>query len=205
MVQQSLCELSDEAVVALAQQGDEKALEHIIARYRNVVHMRAQPYFLIGADKDDIIQEGMIGLYKAVKSYQHQKALFKAFAGVCISRQIISAVKSATRQKHIPLNSYISLDKNVFDSEEDATLLDLLAEQAPKDPEAILIGREHLDGIEYKINKTLSKLELEVLVYYLDGRSYQEIAGLVQRDPKSVDNAIQRIKKKIEVILNGRD
>lgn len=205
MRKRSLCELSDEEVVALAQRGDEKALEHIIARYRNFVHMRAQPYFLIGADKDDIIQEGMIGLYKAVKGYKHQKASFKAFAGVCVSRQIISAVKSATRQKHIPLNSYISLDKNVFDSEEDATLLDLLSDQSPQDPESILIDREHLDGIEYKINKTLSKLELEVLMYYLDGRTYQEIADLVRKDPKSVDNAIQRIKKKIEVILNGRD
>ena len=201
----SLCELSDEEVVALAQQDDKKALEHIIARYRNFVYMRAKPYFLIGADKDDIIQEGMIGLYKAVKSYKHQKATFKAFAGVCVSRQIISAVKSATRQKHIPLNSYVSLDKNVFDSEEDATLLDLISDRNPQNPESILIDREHLDGIEYKINKTLSKLELEVLMYYLDGRSYQEIAGLIGKDPKAVDNAIQRIKKKIEVILKGRD
>lgn len=201
----SLCELSDEKVVLLAQNGDRKALDHIVARYRNLVYTKAKPYFLIGADKDDIIQEGMIGLYKAVRDFKHQKANFKAFAGICVSRQIISAVKSATRQKHMPLNSYISLNKNVYDSEEDATLLDIISEQYPQDPESILINRENLDGIEYKISQALSKFELEVLMYYLDGRSYQEISVFVHKDVKSVDNAVQRIKKKIEVILQSRD
>ncbi len=201
----SLCGFSDEKVVLLAQKGDSRALDHIIARYRNLVYTKAKPYFLIGADKDDIIQEGMIGLYKAVKDFKNQKATFKAFAGICVSRQIISAVKSATRQKHMPLNSYISLNKNVYDSEEDATLLDIISEQYPQDPESILINRESLDGIEYKISQALSKFELEVLMYYLDGRSYQEISAYVHRDVKSVDNAVQRMKKKIEVILQSRD
>ncbi len=201
----SLCELPDEKVVLLAQAGDKKALEHIIARYRNLVYAKAKPYFLIGADRDDIIQEGMIGLYKAVRNFKNQKATFKAFAGLCVSRQIISAVKSATRQKHVPLNSYISLNKNVYDSEEDATLLDIISEQYPQDPESILINRENLDGIEYKISQALSKFELEVLMLYLDGCSYQEISASVQRDIKSVDNALQRIKKKIEVILRRKD
>lgn len=201
----SLCELPDEKIVLLAQNGDRRALDHIIARYRNLVHTRAKPYFLIGADRDDIIQEGMIGLYKAVRDFKNQKSTFKAFAGVCISRQIISAVKSATRQKHMPLNSYISLNKNVYDSEDDATLLDIISEQYPQDPESIVINRENLDGIEYKISQALSKFELEVLVHYLNDRSYQEISACVNKDVKSVDNAIQRIKRKIEVILQGRD
>ena len=201
----SLYELSDEQVVQLAQAGDKRALEHIIARYRNLVYAKANPYFLIGADRDDLLQEGMIGLYKAVQGFQNQRASFQAFAGVCVSRQIISAVKSATRQKHMPLNSYISLNKNVYESEEDATLLDIISEQYPQDPESILINRENLDGIEYKINQALSKLELEVLMQHLDGRSYREIADSLQRDVKSVDNALQRIKKKIELILKRKD
>lgn len=201
----SLYELSDEQVVQLAQSGDKRALEHIIARYRNFVYAKANPYFLIGADREDVVQEGMIGLYKAVKGFQNQKSSFKAFAGLCVSRQIISAVKSATRQKHMPLNSYISLNKNVYDAEEDATLLDIISEQYPQDPESILINRENLDGIEYKISQALSKLELEVLMQYLDGSAYQEIADALHRDVKSVDNAVQRIKKKIELILKSGD
>ncbi len=196
-----LYELSDEEVVLLAQKGDNRALEHIILRYRNFVYAKAQKFFLIGSEQDDLVQEGMIGLYEAVKSFKNEKASFKSFAGICIRRQMISAVKSATRNKHKPLNSYISLDKSVYDSEGDTLFIDSIQDKCPQNPEAIFIDKESLDGIENKINSTLSKLELEVLMYYLDGYSYQQIAEKIQKDKKAVDNAICRIKKKIENVL----
>jgi RNA polymerase sporulation-specific sigma factor len=196
------CDLTDNELVYCAQQGDMYALEAIISRYRNLVFAKAKPYFLVGADQEDLMQEGMIGLYKAVRDFNEEKfCSFKGFAGVCISRQMITAIKTATRQKHIPLNSYVSLNKVVYDNKNETTLLDVIGTEQPTDPEAIVIGRENLDGIECKISKALSKLELQVLVYYLEGRAYQEIAALVGRDMKAVDNAIQRIKKKMETIL----
>ena len=196
-----LCELSDEEVVLLAQGGDSVALEHIIIRYRNFVYSKAKKFFLIGSEQDDLIQEGMIGLYEAVKSFKNEKASFRSFAGICVRRQMISAVKRATRIKHQPLNSYISLDKNVYDSDNDTVLMDSVLDKSPQNPEAIVIDKESLSGIENKINNTLSKLELKVLIFYLDGYSYQQIAEKIGKDAKSVDNAIQRIKKKIESII----
>ena len=145
----------------------------------------------------------MIGLYEAVKSFKNEKASFKSFAGICIRRQMISAVKTATRNKHKPLNSYVSLDKNVYDSENDAVFMDSILDKYPQNPEAIVIDKESLDGIENKISRTLSKLELEVLMYYLDGYSYQQIAEKIEKDVKAVDNAIQRIKKKIESVISN--
>ncbi|MGN0148690.1 MAG: RNA polymerase sporulation sigma factor SigH [Clostridia bacterium] len=195
--------LSDEELVALAQAGDKIALEAILSRYKNLVYAKAKPYFLAGADEDDIIQEGFIGLYKAVKDFDGDKLpFFKVFAGVCVSRRIITAVKAATRQKHIPLNSYVSLDNNSYESGSEAKFPELVANKELQDPETILIDRENIDGIEYKINKALSKLELEVLVYYLRDMSYQEIAKVLGKDIKSVDNAVQRIRKKLENILD---
>ena len=196
-----LCDLSDEEVVLLAQDGDNQALEHIIIRYRNFVYAKAKKFFLIGSEQDDLIQEGMIGLYEAIKSFKNDKASFKSFAGICVRRQMISAVKSATRNKHKPLNSYISLDKNVYDQDNDVAFIDSILDNSPQNPESIIIDKESLDGIESKINNTLSKLELEVLMYYLDGFSYQQIAEKIEKDVKAVDNAIQRIKKKIESIV----
>lgn len=196
-----LCELSDEEVVLLAQSGDAQALEHIIIRYRNFVYSKAKKFFLIGSEQDDLIQEGMIGLYEAVKSFKNEKASFKSFAGICIRRQMISAVKTATRNKHKPLNSYISLDKNVYDSDNDAVFINSILDNSPQNPESIIIDKENLNGIENRINNTLSKLELQVLMYYLDGYSYQQIAEKIEKDVKAVDNAIQRIKKKIESII----
>ncbi len=200
-----LCDLSDEEVVRLAQSGDEQALEHIIIRYRNFVYSKAKKFFLIGSEPDDLIQEGMIGLYEAVKSFKHEKASFAAFAGICIRRQMISAVKTATRNKHKPLNSYVSLDKSVYDAEGDSKLIESVSEKYPQNPEAIVIDKENLSGIESTINRTLSKLELEVLMYYLDGYSYQQIAEKIDRDVKAVDNAIQRIKRKIESVIGGKN
>ena len=196
-----LCDLSDEEVVLIAQSGDNHALEHIIIRYRNFVYSKAKKLFLIGSDQDDLIQEGMIGLYEAVKSFKNEKASFKSFAGICVRRQMISAVKSATRNKHKPLNSYISLDKNVYDQDTDAAFITSISNNSPQNPESIVIDKEDFDGIESKINNTLSKLELNVLMLYLDGYSYQQIADKIEKDVKSVDNAIQRIKKKIESII----
>ena len=170
-----------------------------MSRYKNLVYAKSKPYFLAGADDDDIIQEGLIGLYKAVMDFDGDRfPFFKVFAGVCVTRHIITAVKAASRKKHLPLNSYVSLDN---DDDSDTTLLDIIAFSELQDPEAILIDRENMDGMEYKINKVLSKLETEVLVYYLEGLSYQEIAEKLGKDTKAVDNAVQRIKKKLESAL----
>lgn len=192
--------LSDEELVKAAQSGDKSALEAILERYKNLVYAKAKPYFIVGADEDDIVQEGFIGLYNAVKDFDGEKLpYFSVFAGVCVSRKILTAVKAATRQKHIPLNSYISLDNG--NAEGDSPMAAAITAKGVSDPEAILIDRENVDGIEYKINKALSKLELEVLLYYLRDMSYQEIAEVLGKDVKAVDNAIQRIRKKLEGIL----
>lgn len=196
--------LSDEELVKAAQSGDKSALETILERYKNLVYAKAKPYFIAGADEDDIVQEGFIGLYNAVKDFDGEKLpYFSVFAGVCVSRKILTAVKAATRQKHIPLNSYISLDNG--NAEGDSPMAAAITAKGVSDPEAILIDRENVDGIEYKINKALSKLELEVLIYYLRDMSYQEIAEVLGKDVKAVDNAIQRIRKKLEGILCGKD
>ena len=159
--------------------------------------------FTISISSIYIIQEGLIGLYKAVMDFDGDRfPFFKVFAGVCVTRHIITAVKAASRKKHLPLNSYVSLDKNTYDDDSDTTLLDIIAFSELQDPEAILIDRENMDGMEYKINKVLSKLETEVLVYYLEGLSYQEIAEKLGKDTKAVDNAVQRIKKKLEALIN---
>lgn len=206
MNEENLKSLSDEQLVKRAQEGDDKALEAILSRYKNLVYSKSKPYFLAGADDDDIIQEGFIGLYKAVKDFDGERfPFFKVFAGVCVTRCIITAVKAASRKKHQPLNSYVSLDKNTYDEDSDITLLDVMAFDELQDPEAILIDRERVDGMEYKINKVLSKLETEVLVYYLEGLSYSEIAAKLGKDTKAVDNAIQRIKKKLENTLRDSD
>jgi RNA polymerase sporulation-specific sigma factor len=205
MGEKNLEKMSDEQLVRLAQSGSNEALEKILSRYKNLVYAKSKPYFLAGADDDDIIQEGFIGLYKAVKDFDGDRfPFFKVFAGVCVTRHIITAVKAAARKKHQPLNSYISLDKNTYDDDSDTTLLDVIAFSELQNPEAILIDRERVDGMEYKINKALSKLEMEVLVCYLEDMTYQEIADRLGKDTKAVDNAVQRIKKKLERALNER-
>lgn len=202
MTNENLENMSDEELVKEAQQGNNTALEAIITRYKNLVYSKSKPYFLMGADDEDIIQEGFIGLYKAVKDFDGDKfPFFKVFAGVCVTRHILTAVKAASRKKHSPLNSYVSLDKNNYDDDSDTKLLDVIAFDELQDPEAILIDRENVNGMEYKINKVLSKLELEVLVCYLENMSYQEIANKLGKDIKAVDNAVQRIKKKLESTL----
>ena len=203
----NLSQLTDEELCRLAQGPDGgAALEFLLNRYKNFVRSRARSYFLIGADHEDIVQEGMIGLYKAVRDFRPEKlASFRAFAELCVTRQIITAIKTATRQKHIPLNSYISLNKPIFDEESDRTLLDVISEGRITNPEELLIGQEDLSTIESRIGKMLSPLEWEVLLAYLDGRSYQEIAEDLGRHVKSIDNALQRVKRKMEKLLGQKN
>ena len=200
-------QMSDEELCLLAQeQADGFALEFLLNRYKNFVRSRARSYFLIGADHEDIVQEGMIGLYKAIRDFRPEKlASFRAFAEMCVTRQIITAIKTATRQKHIPLNSYVSLNKPIFDEESDRTLLDVISEARITNPAELLIGQEELTNIESRIGKMLSPLEWEVLLAYLDGRSYQEIAEELGRHVKSIDNALQRVKRKMEKLLSQKN
>ncbi|NEY74031.1 RNA polymerase sporulation sigma factor SigH [Bacillus mesophilus] len=199
-------ELEDETVVDLVHQGDTDALDYLINKYRNFVRAKARSYFLIGADREDIIQEGMIGLYKAIRDFKEDKlSSFKAFAELCITRQIITAIKTATRQKHIPLNSYVSLDKPIYDEESDRTLMDVISGAKILDPEELIINQEEFSDIELKMAELLSDLERKVLVLYLDGQSYQEISEELNRHVKSIDNALQRVKRKLERYLELRE
>ena len=195
-------EMTDEEIVQLCHNGDSLSEEYLLNKYKNFVRSKARSYFLIGADHEDIVQEGMIGLYKAISDFKQEKlSSFRAFAELCITRQIITAIKTATRQKHIPLNSYVSLNKPLYDEESDRTLLDILMEGTTSNPEDMIINQENLGNIRQKINEVLSGLEQEVLAAYLDGKSYQEIAEALGRHVKSIDNALQRVKRKLEKYL----
>ncbi len=198
--------MEDESLVELVHEGDSAALEYLINKYKNFVRAKARSYFLIGADREDIIQEGMIGLYKAIRDFKEDKlSSFKAFAELCITRQMITAIKTATRQKHIPLNSYVSLDKPIYDEESDRTLMDVICGTKVTDPEELIINQEEFDDIEVKMGEILSDLERKVLMLYLDGRSYQEISVDLDRHVKSIDNALQRVKRKLERYLELRE
>lgn len=198
-------DMTDEEIVEAAQLGEQFAVEYLVDKYKNFVRAKARSYFLIGADKEDIIQEGMIGLFKAIRDYKLDKLTsFRAFAELCITRQIITAIKTATRQKHIPLNSYISLNKPVYDEESDRTLIDILSTAKITNPEEIIISREEFTFIEKKMGEILSSLEWKVLMAYLEGKSYQEIAVELKRHVKSIDNALQRVKRKLEKYLEDR-
>ena len=195
-------DLTDEKIVDLSHEGDATAEEYLLDKYKNFVRSKARSYFLVGADHEDIVQEGMIGLYKAIRDYRPDKlSSFRAFAELCITRQIITAIKTATRQKHIPLNNYVSLNKPLYDEESDRTLLDVIIEGRTSDPEEMIINMENVGNIRTKINEVLSGLEQEVLNAYLDGKSYQEIAESLGRHVKSIDNALQRVKRKLEKYL----
>lgn len=201
----SFCDKLDEEVIILAKQGNINAQEYLISKYENFVKAKAKSYFLIGADKEDIYQEGMIGLFKAIRDFKSDKlSSFKAFAELCVTRQIITAIKTATRQKHIPLNTYVSLNKPIYDEESDRTLLDVLSEAKVSDPEELIINREELKHMYSEIGDVLSNLEMEVLMSYLDGKSYQEIASELDRHAKSIDNALQRVKRKLEKCITNK-
>lgn len=198
--------LSDEIILKSARDGDLEALEILMNRYKNFVKAKARSYFLIGADREDIVQEGMIGLFKAVRDYCNDKpSSFKVFAELCITRQMITAIKTATRQKHIPLNSYVSLNKPVCENESDRTLMEMVSGQKITNPEELMISQEELNSIEDVIGEMLSNLEMKVLMLYINGRSYQEIAKDLKRPEKSIDNALQRVKRKLEKYLERRD
>lgn len=191
--------LKDEELVQLARNGDTGAVEFLLNKYKPFVRAKARTYFLIGADREDIVQEGMIGLYKAIRDFRTDKPYsFKYFAELCVTRQIITAIKTATRQKHLPLNSYVSLNKPFFDEESDRTLLDVITENSVTDPEEVVLGKEEYSGMENKMTQILSKLEWQVLSRYLKGETYQEIAVVMDRQVKSIDNALQRVKRKLE-------
>ena len=199
-------EMSDEEVVVLVQKDrNELAMAHLVNKYKNFVRSKARSYFLVGADRDDIIQEGMIGLYKATRDFDYERqASFRAFAELCVTRQIITAIKTATRQKHMPLNSYISLNKPVYTEESERTLMDMIANVRVSDPEELIITREEFADIEKNMTYLRSELEWHVLLGYLDGKSYQEMAGETDRSIKSIDNALQRVKRKLEKYLEDR-
>ena len=206
MVNQGFESMTDEEIVALAQQdGEDAALEYLLNKYKNFVRAKARSYFLIGADHEDIVQEGMIGLYKAIRDYREDRqSSFRAFAELCVTRQIITAIKTATRQKHIPLNSYVSLNRPIFEEDSDRTLLDVITEETPSNPEEMLIDRENLSVIEGRIGSLLSDLEKQVLVRYVEGKSYVEISEEMNRHVKSIDNALQRIKRKLQKYLDEK-
>ena len=198
-------EMPDDDIVLLAQKGDNEALLFILKKYKSFVKGRARSYFLIGADREDIIQEGMIGLYKAIRDFKADKQVtFRAFAEICITRQIITAVKAATRQKHVPLNSYISLNKPVYEENTNQTFFDIFSTDPQANPEDMVIDQEAYNNIELKINKILSPFEMKVLNMYLEGKNYHQMSVDLNRDHKSIDNALQRIKKKLERALKNQ-
>jgi len=191
--------LSDEDIIIIIQQGNTDALDYLITKYRSFVRLKGRSYFIIGGDREDIVQEGMIGLYKAIRDFKADRlSSFKGFAELCITRQIITAIKTATRQKHIPLNTSISLDRPVYAEDSERTLLDIISGPLLDDPEDLIIHKEDFVFMEKEMNKVLSGLEKKVLALYLEGRSYEEISNQLNRQVKSVDNALQRIKRKLE-------
>jgi RNA polymerase sporulation-specific sigma factor len=197
--------MSDEEIVKLANGGDLLALEHLIYKYKDLVKVKAKVYYIVGADRDDIVQEGMIGLYKAIRDFRDERtSSFRNFADICVTRQMITAIKTATRQKHLPLNGYISLNKPIY-SDGTSTMAETVSSDGATDPMELFIGKEELDATEEKINSMLSSLERQVLTYYVEGRSYEEIALDLNRRVKSIDNALQRIKKKIERYLIDKE
>lgn len=196
----------DAELVRLARAEDTKALVCMLERYEDFVKMKARSYFLVGAEREDLVQEGMIGLYKAVRDYsEDHETSFKAFAEICITRQIITAIKTATRQKHTPLNTYVSLNTPIGESDDpDRLFIDFLSDKTV-DPGEFVISIEEAESIRENFRQMLSELEARVLRLYMEGRSYQEIAEVLDRHVKSIDNALQRIKRKVEQHLEYRE
>ena len=190
--------LDDNEIITKIKKGDKKALNYLLDKYTDVVGMKAGKYFIVGAEKEDIIQEGLIGLFKAIKSFNPEKqSSFKTFANLCIERQLQTAIKSSMRQKHMPLNSYLSLNISAYDENEDTSLLEVFeTENAAEDPLDIVTKKEYYAFVEDRIEETLSDFEKQVLHRYTNGESYTQIAERLNAPVKSVDNAIQRIRKK---------
>ena len=197
---------TDDDLVMEARGGDETALCELLTKYRAFARVKARSYFLVGADREDIVQEGMIGLYKAVRDFNpDMQTSFRAFAELCVTRQIITAIKTATRQKHGPLNNYVSFSRPVGTEDDgERVLADVLPTVAISDPADLVISAERIRALQAHFDEVLSDLETEVLRLYVEGKSYQEIAERLQRHVKSIDNALQRIKKKLEGHLTAR-
>lgn len=188
---------TDEELAEIAKNGDIEVLEYLLNRYKDLVEIKVNKYFIIGAEREDIVQEGMIGLYKAIKSFDSSKdSSFKSFANLCIERQLITAIKTSNRQKHIPLNSSISLNANAYDNDTDTELLEKINMQVLEDPLDTITKKEYYKDIETRIDKNLSDFEKQVLTRYASGESYVSIAQKLETPVKSIDNAIQRIRKK---------
>lgn len=190
--------LTDEQIISHIKEGDNQALSFLLEKYKDLVNSKVGKYFIIGAEREDIIQEGMIGLYKAIKSFDSCKQnTFKTFANICIERQLITAIKSSNRQKHIPLNSYLSLNTSAYNNDEDsAELIETFNSGIIEDPLETIMKKEHFEEIQNTMHKSLSKFEERVLERYMQGESYEIIAKKLETPIKSVDNAIQRIRKK---------
>lgn len=195
--------MDDERLVYIARQGNDSALEFLMNKFRGLVKQRSRAYFLIGGDREDLIQEGMLGLFKAIRDFRADKeASFRVFAELCITRQLITAIKTASRRKHAPLNTYISLDGPAYGEENDITLFDIVPkENAAANPEEIVLTRERQSDVGSMLLKLLSTYERAVFHHYLQGESYQEIGRILGKTPKSIDNALQRIKKKVSHLL----
>ena len=201
----NLASFSDEKLAVLAQQGNDRALDYLLSKYRIFVRNKSLSYFIAGADRDDIIQEGMIGLFKAVRDFSLERGVsFKTFADLCVTRHIITAVKNASRQKHAPLNFYVSLNKPLSDDEGDSTLEQLLGHAENLNPEEIVIKKENADALGSDMSRILSQFEASVLSLYLKGHSYADISKALCKDVKAIDNALQRIKKKFEKISSDK-
>jgi RNA polymerase sporulation-specific sigma factor len=195
--------MEDEQLAVLAKAGDATASDELYHRYKNIVRGKARPYFLVGADRDDLIQEGMIGLFKAIRDFSDEKnSSFRPFAEICITRQILTAIKQATRNKHKPLNSYDSLYESVYDDGSEKQLMDMIESRTALDPEELYIKQELHESLMQTVEKSLTEYERAVLDGFLDGRSYSEIAAELGHSTKSVDNALQRIRKKLEKALS---
>lgn len=191
--------MTDEEIIKEIRNGDKQALTYLMNKYKEIVNLKVGKYFMVGAEKEDIVQEGLIGLFKAIKTFNVEKNnTFKTFANMCIERQLITAIKSSNRQKHMPLNSYLSLNMSAYDNEEEngAELMDTFDSKTIEDPLETIINKEYYDEIEKSIDKTLSQFEKQVLDRYMKGESYVTIAKRLDSPVKSVDNAIQRIRKK---------
>lgn len=196
----------DETLVRLAKAGSPEAIKRILKKYHRFIKIRSSSYFLAGGDADDLVQEGYVGLYKAIRDYRPEReASFRSFAELCVTRQIITAVKTASRQKHSPLNSYVSFSHSPARGDyEDRSLDELLPSGRTSDPVQQVISSEELRSLTDCLTTTLSELEAKVLRHYLEGRSYEEIADLIDHDTKTVDNALQRIKRKVTLHLESR-
>lgn len=190
--------MSDEDLVISAKQGSRASAEHLLTKYRHLVEGKARAYYLAGADREDVVQEGMIGLYKAIRDFRNDRvAGFRAFADICVTRQIITAVKTSTRQKHVPLNRYISLHRSAAEYDSETALIDILPDHCVVDPEKLLLDADMAEYLHTRVYSELSGLESKVLGFYLQGMSYQEMAATLCCRTKAVDNALQRAKRKI--------